>query len=63
MSYGLTASLLKDVLPVGKHCNAATVRNHLCQIAKKQEAELEGGLIFSPEIPENGKNYPNRENQ
>ncbi|CAM3326640.1 hypothetical protein XNC1_p0146 (plasmid) [Xenorhabdus nematophila ATCC 19061] len=42
MAYGLTASLLKDILPVGERCNAATIRNHLCQTAKRQEAELDG---------------------
>ncbi|MDE9552719.1 ISKra4 family transposase [Xenorhabdus bovienii] len=48
MSYGLTANLLKDILPVGEHYNAATVRNHLCQTAKRQEAELEGLSDFLP---------------
>ncbi len=42
MAYGLTADLLKDVLPVGDALNAATVRNHLHQVAKRQEKELEG---------------------
>nr|ULG19808.1 ISKra4 family transposase ISXne1 [Yersinia frederiksenii] len=38
--YGLTADLLKDILPVGERFNASTVRNHLCQVAKRLEAEL-----------------------
>lgn len=51
MAYGLTASLLKDILPMGEHCNAATIRNHLCQTAKKQEAELDGLPDFLPGSP------------
>ncbi|WP_292991881.1 ISKra4 family transposase [Nitrosomonas sp.] len=42
MSYGSTADLLHDVLPVNQSLNPATVRNHLHNIAKRQEAELEG---------------------
>jgi hypothetical protein len=42
MSYGLTADLLKDVLPVGDSLNAATIRNRLHQVAKRQEKDLEG---------------------
>src|SRR5687768_8769004 len=40
MSYGLTAGLLKDVLPVDTRTNAATIRNHLHKVALRQEAEL-----------------------
>ncbi len=42
MAYGLTANLLKDILPVGAALNASTVRNHLHQVARRQERELEG---------------------
>lgn len=42
MSYDRTAALLQDVLPVSVTQNAATVRNHLHKIAKRQELELEG---------------------
>lgn len=41
MSYDRTAALLQDVLPVNATQNAATVRNHLHKIAKRQELELE----------------------
>jgi hypothetical protein len=41
MSYGLTAGLLKDVLPVDTRTNAATIRNHLHKVALRQEAELD----------------------
>src|SRR3954453_12699151 len=40
MSFGLTAGLLKDVLPVDIRTNAATIRNHLHKVALRQEAEL-----------------------
>jgi len=40
MSYGLTAKLLQDVLPINATQNAATVRNHLHKIAQRQEDEL-----------------------
>ncbi len=40
MSYGMTADLLKDVLPVGESLNAASVRNHLQAVAQRQEASL-----------------------
>ncbi|MGJ0630117.1 ISKra4 family transposase [Xenorhabdus bovienii] len=58
MSYGLTANLLKDILPVGEHVNAATVRNHLCQTAKRQEAELEGLPDFLLGDPREWENLP-----
>lgn len=41
MSYGSTANLLHDVLPVNQSLNSVTVRNHLHKV-KRQEAELEG---------------------
>src|SRR3954452_13754242 len=40
MSFGLTAGLLKDVLPVDTRTNAAAIRNHLHKVALRQEAEL-----------------------
>lgn len=40
MSYGMTANLLKDILPVSHTLNASTVKNHLEDIAKKMETEL-----------------------
>ena len=36
------SKFVKEVLPVGETENAATIRNHLNTIAKKQEKELEG---------------------
>src|SRR3954468_2380724 len=40
VSFGLTAGLLKDVLPVDARTNAAAIRNHLHKVALRQEAEL-----------------------
>ncbi len=40
MSYGLTADLLKDLLPVSSTLNASTVKNHLFSVASKMEADL-----------------------
>ena len=40
MSYGMTTKLLDEVLPIGKHVNAETVRHHLHAIAERTEAEL-----------------------
>ncbi len=42
MAYGVTAKLLKDVLPVGDSLSAATVRKHLHKVAQLQECDLEG---------------------
>ena len=46
MSYGLTTKLLDEVLPIGKHVNAATVRNHLHMVAERTEAELGEEQVF-----------------
>src|SRR3954463_7005628 len=40
ISYGLTAELLKEVLPIGRGANASTLRSHLHRVAARQEAEL-----------------------
>ena len=40
MSYDLTVDRLKDILPINNALNAATIRNHLISVAKRQEAEL-----------------------
>jgi len=58
MSYGLTASLLKDVLPVSLTTNGSTVRNHLHKIAQHQEAELENKPEFLTGCPREWGNLP-----
>ncbi len=40
MSYGLTVQVLEELLPIGADVNAATVRNHLHQVAERLEGEL-----------------------
>ena len=59
VSFGLTAGLLKDVLPVDTRTNAATIRNHLHKVALRQElsderpgfAEVEGDPADGKELP------------
>src|SRR4051794_27860108 len=40
VSYGLTADLLQEVLPIGRGANASTIRSHLHRVAARHEAEL-----------------------
>jgi hypothetical protein len=42
MSYGMTAELLKDVLPIGGTADASTIRRHLHKVAARHEADLSG---------------------
>src|SRR3954468_15644511 len=59
MSYGMTADLLKDVLPIGSTADASTIRRHLHKVAARHEADLSGeqpgGL---EEGPVNGQPLP-----
>src|SRR5687768_2645699 len=43
ISFGMTAALLKDVLPVAGTTNPETVRCHLHKVATRQDAELGTG--------------------
>jgi hypothetical protein len=40
MSYGLTAKLLEEVLPMDSPLHASTVREHVCTVAQRLENEL-----------------------
>src|SRR5689334_1594428 len=40
VSYGLTADLLQEVLPIGRGANASTIRSHLYRVAARHEADL-----------------------
>ncbi len=40
VSYGLTADLLQEVLPIGTTANASTIRNHLHKVARRCDADL-----------------------
>lgn len=63
MPFGVTANLFKDLLPVSEMTNATTVRNHLYQIARRQEQTLketpepvvdcssDGALLGKPDKP------------
>jgi hypothetical protein len=42
VSYGMTADLLKDVLPIGSTADASTIRRHLHKVAARHEADLSG---------------------
>ena len=42
VSYGMTADLLKDVLPIGGTADASTIRRHLHKVAARHEADLSG---------------------
>ena len=59
VSFGLTAQLLKEVLPVGSTANAGTLRRHLHKVAARHEADLGSeqpvGLESSPD---NGQPVP-----
>lgn len=46
ISYGMTAKMLKDVLPIDEKMSAATIRNHALTIARRSE-ELLGEEQFS----------------
>jgi hypothetical protein len=62
MSYGMTTKLLAEVLPIGKHLNAATVRNHLQAVAARTEAELgEEQVCFIDGCPRDWANLPRPE--
>ncbi|CAI1076054.1 Uncharacterised protein [Serratia entomophila] len=58
ISYEMTTRLLKDVLPVGDNLNASTVRNHLCQVAQRLDAEAESHSGFLSGCPRDWGNLP-----
>lgn len=43
VSFGVSARLLKDVLPIGESLNAETVRNHLHKAARRMDGRRTGG--------------------
>jgi len=58
-SYGVTAKLLQDFLPVGEKLNASTVRNHTMGIANRIESELKDEkLCFIEGHPEDWDRLP-----
>src|SRR5690348_9999399 len=55
VSYGLSADLLQDVLPIGRGANVSTVRSHLHRVAARHEAELGAER---PSVREDGSAEP-----
>ncbi|UEM24368.1 ISKra4 family transposase (plasmid) [Skermanella mucosa] len=55
VSYGMTAELLRDVLPIGGTADASTVRRHLHKVAGRHDADLSdeqpGGLGAGEDQP------------
>jgi hypothetical protein len=51
VSFGLTAQLLKEGLPIGRTANVSTIRRHLHRVATRQEANLGGE---PPDLSEGG---------
>jgi hypothetical protein len=59
VSYGMTAKMLKDVLPVDEKMNAATVRNHALSIARCSEGTLgEEQFSFIDSCPRDWRELP-----
>jgi hypothetical protein len=62
ISYGLTARVLKDFLPVEETLNATTVHNHTLAVAQRCEKELEQELgRVGDSCPEQGGLVPRLE--
>jgi hypothetical protein len=59
ISYGMTAKMLKDVLPIDEKLSAATVRNHAHEIARRSEDALgEEQFSFIDSCPRNWRELP-----
>src|SRR4051812_12178068 len=59
ISFGLTAALLRDVLPVAGTTNSETVRQHLHKVAARQDADLGASeLGLSEDGPAAGQASP-----
>ena len=59
VSYGMTAKMLKDVLPIDEKLSAATVRNHALEIAHRSENDLgEEQFSFINTCPAEWKELP-----
>jgi hypothetical protein len=59
ISYGMTAKMLKDVLPVDEKLSAATVRNHALEISRRSDKELgEERSSFIDSCPRDWRELP-----
>lgn len=62
ISYGMTAKMLKDVLPIDEKLSAATVRNHALSIARRFEEALgEEQFSFIDSCPRDWRELPRPE--
>jgi hypothetical protein len=50
VSYGMTADLLKDVLPIGSTADASTIRHHLHKVGARHDAELGNEQPGGPDV-------------
>ena len=57
VSYGMTAGLLKDILPISGTVDASTIRRHLHKVATRHEADLSGEQSGGPDAG-NGQPLP-----
>src|ERR671920_604430 len=55
VSYGMTAELLKDVLPIGGTADASTIRRHLHKVAGRHDADLSDKQLDSLDA---GEDHP-----
>lgn len=60
MPYAKTAELLKDILPITQKLNAASIRNHLGQIAQQLDSRVKNHSLFMKAAHGKGQYYPNR---
>ena len=59
VSFGMTADLLKDVLPIGSTADASTIRRHLHKIAVRHDADLSDEQLGDPDgRPSKGQPLP-----
>jgi hypothetical protein len=59
VSYGLTAKLLEDVLPMDEPLNAFTIRRHVFEIAERMENTLrEEQVSFIESCPRDRNSLP-----
>ena len=62
ISYGLTARVLKDFLPLDETLNATTIQNHTLAVAQRCDEELgEEPVVFADGSPRDGDQLPRPE--
>ncbi len=62
ISYGLTARVLKDFLPLDETLNATTIQNHTLAVAQRCEEELgEEPVVVGDGAPRDGSQFPRSE--